>query len=127
MSKRAEAEALFFAGNGQMADGDLAVGIRLVPGDCSSLLAGPGAATVNGPVDGITCDLSEMLAFHIHAHLAMHVDGVPRYLPAGVGIGPPTQPIAFTSMPLDYAHAFGGPGYDENPAGKGFGIRIGST
>jgi len=32
-----------------------------------------------------------------------------------------SAPIAFTRMPLDYAHAYGGPGYDANPVGKGFG------
>ena len=32
-----------------------------------------------------------------------------------------SDPIPFTRMPLDYAGAFGGPGYALNPAGKGFG------
>lgn len=32
-----------------------------------------------------------------------------------------SAPIAFTRMPLEYAHAYGGPGYDANPVGKGFG------
>lgn len=30
-----------------------------------------------------------------------------------------TEPEGFTTMPLDYAHAFGGPGYADNPVGKG--------
>jgi len=31
-----------------------------------------------------------------------------------------SRPLPFTRMPLDYAHAFGGPGYAKNPAGKGY-------
>ena len=31
-----------------------------------------------------------------------------------------SAPLAFTEMPLDYTHSFGGPGYAQNPAGKGF-------
>ena len=30
-----------------------------------------------------------------------------------------TEPVPFTRMPLDFAHAFGGPGYARNPSGKG--------
>src|SRR5690242_12737936 len=61
--------------------------------------AGPpdgGAATLappgeHAPVDGITCDNSEQLLFHIHAHLAVYADGQQELLPAGIGIGPPLQ------------------------------------
>jgi len=38
------------------------------------------------PVDGIYCDQQEQLAFHIHAHLSMFIDGQPVQLPQGVGI-----------------------------------------
>ncbi|MFO0553812.1 MAG: DUF2169 domain-containing protein [Polyangiaceae bacterium] len=31
-----------------------------------------------------------------------------------------SEPKPFDAMPLDFAHAFGGPGYDANPVGKGF-------
>lgn len=34
--------------------------------------------------------------------------------------GFPTNPEPFTSMPIDYAHAFGGEGYQKNPNGIGF-------
>ena len=33
----------------------------------------------------------EQLAFHIHAHLAIYVNGAPKLLPPGIGIGPPLQ------------------------------------
>jgi len=55
----------------------------------SALLAPTGDAAQSGPVDGISCETSEQLLFHIHAHLAVYVDGRPKLIPAGVGIGPP--------------------------------------
>ena len=53
------------------------------------LLAPTGDAAQAGPVDGISCDTSEQLLFHIHAHLAVYVDGCQKLIAAGVGIGPP--------------------------------------
>jgi hypothetical protein len=66
--------------------------------------AAPGATTaepaplapVNGTVsgqaiDGITAGRQEQLAFHIHAHLAVYVNGQPRTVPYGVGVLPPLQ------------------------------------
>ncbi|UQA59692.1 DUF2169 family type VI secretion system accessory protein [Polyangium aurulentum] len=35
-------------------------------------------------------------------------------------LGVPTNPEPFTEMPIDWAHAFGGQGFDKNPLGKGF-------
>jgi hypothetical protein len=54
-----------------------------------ALLAPSGDAAQSGPVDGISCDTSEQLLFHIHAHLAVYVDACPKLIAAGVGIGPP--------------------------------------
>src|SRR5690606_21345855 len=34
-----------------------------------------------------------------------------------------TAPLPFTTMPLTYANAYGGPGYAANPVGRGFGTR----
>lgn len=42
-------------------------------------------------VDGIRCGATEQLAYHIHAHLAVFVNGVERSLPAGIGIPGSTQ------------------------------------
>ena len=38
------------------------------------------------PIDGIECDTTEHLAFHIHAHLDVFVDGKPTIVTAGIGI-----------------------------------------
>ena len=34
--------------------------------------------------------------------------------------GVPTEPQPFTKMPVDWAHAFGGEGFEKNPKGRGF-------
>jgi len=42
-------------------------------------------------IDGISCQAGEQVLFHIHAHLTIFVDGVPRQVPAGIGIAPPYE------------------------------------
>jgi hypothetical protein len=42
-------------------------------------------------IDGITCQASEQVLFHIHAHLTIFVRGIARQVPAGIGIAPPYQ------------------------------------
>ena len=42
-------------------------------------------------IDGISCQTSEQVLFHIHAHLTIFVNGKPRRVPAGIGIAPPLQ------------------------------------
>lgn len=47
-------------------------------------------------IDGIKCQVGEQLAFHIHAHLAILVDGQPRLVSEQVGIpGGPFNPRCF--------------------------------
>ena len=52
-------------------------------------LAPPRLLTDGQRIDGITCEGGEQVLFHIHAHLAIFVHGVPRQVPAGIGIAPP--------------------------------------
>jgi len=40
-------------------------------------------------VDGIACAPLEQLAYHIHVHLTIFVDGSQRQIPYGIGIAPP--------------------------------------
>jgi hypothetical protein len=54
-------------------------------------LAGTAAAVSGQAVDGVSCLPGEMFAFHIHAHLAIFVNGAHRQLPASIGI-PAGQP-----------------------------------
>jgi len=39
-------------------------------------------------VDGVRCDPTEFVDYHIHAHLDIFIDGKPYAIPAGVGIKP---------------------------------------
>jgi len=50
--------------------------------------AGAGALA---PVNGISCDALESTIVHIHAHLAIFVNGEEQQVPLGVGIGQPWQ------------------------------------
>src|SRR5581483_4692066 len=45
-------------------------------------------ATPTHTVDGIKCERDEKLAFHIHAHVTLFVNGKQRALPGGIGIWP---------------------------------------
>lgn len=38
------------------------------------------------PIDGISCDASEQLVYHIHAHLTVYIDGQPVALPQSIGV-----------------------------------------
>jgi len=54
-------------------------------------LASPRLLEAGQRIDGITCGAGEQVLFHIHAHLTIFVHGVPRQVPAGVGIAPPEE------------------------------------
>ncbi len=47
---------------------------------------GSAGTTQTGTVDGIQCGPTEQLAYHIHAHLQVYVNGQSRSLPGGIGI-----------------------------------------
>ncbi len=49
-------------------------------------LASTASSAQGRRVDGIGCLGSEQTLFHIHAHLTIFVNGVPRQVPAGIGI-----------------------------------------
>ena len=38
------------------------------------------------PVDGISCEASEQLVYHVHAHLTVYIDGQPVSLPQSIGV-----------------------------------------
>ena len=44
------------------------------------------AGATGQTVDGISCGSTEQLAYHVHTHLTIFVDGQQRQIPAGVGI-----------------------------------------
>lgn len=55
------------------------------------LLAGLAGEATGAPVDGMPCATTEPLIFHIHAHLAVFVDGAARTIPRGIGIPSPRR------------------------------------
>jgi hypothetical protein len=60
-----------------------------IPEGVPLLAEGASAATPKKNVDGIKCQGMEQMAFHIHAHLVLFVNGKARIVPYGIGIGPP--------------------------------------
>lgn len=71
------------------------IGFEGVAIESGADLASPGT-TQTGAVDGIHCGSSEQLAYHIHAHLAVYVNGAQRAVPGGIGI--PGSAIQQTSQ-----------------------------
>jgi hypothetical protein len=70
-------------------------GATPTPTSAASLASTDGQAQGRA-VDGISCQTSEQIVYHIHAHLAVYVNGVPRTILAGVGIVPPIQRVQTT-------------------------------
>jgi hypothetical protein len=68
-----------------------ATGPEAVPIPDAPSLAAAGSLQLGQSIDGVSCKPVEQLAFHIHAHLTVFVDGAPRQIPAGIGIAPPVQ------------------------------------
>lgn len=54
-------------------------------------LAAPWGGLTGQSVDGVSAQTSEQLAYHIHSHLAIYVNGTQKAVPAGIGIVQPWQ------------------------------------
>jgi hypothetical protein len=67
-----------------------------------ALLATTGGMARGQPVDGISCQSSEQLVYHIHAYLAVYTSGTPRAIPAGIGIVPPVLTTPTADGPIVY-------------------------
>jgi hypothetical protein len=61
------------------------------PAEQPPLLATSDSTAGGQTVDGIRCESNEQVVYHIHAHLAVFVDGAARAIPEGIGIPPPRQ------------------------------------
>jgi hypothetical protein len=64
------------------------------------LLAAAKKVTLGETVDGVTCQSVEKVAYHIHVHLTIFVDGQARVIPYGIGIGPPIEGLNTTAGPF---------------------------
>ncbi len=78
--------------------GQTQIGFEGVPIEQGADIA-PAGTTQTGTVDGIRCGPTEQLAYHIHAHLSIFVDGKPRRLPGGIGI-PGSQEVQTSVGPV---------------------------
>jgi hypothetical protein len=66
-------------------------GPEVIPLEQGTVLAPASTAAEGQTVDGIQCQSNEQVAYHIHTHLTIYVNGVLRPLPAGIGI---VKPVA---------------------------------
>jgi hypothetical protein len=57
----------------------------------TAVLASAAHQAAGETVDGVASSSTEQVLFHIHAHLAIYVNGAQKLLPYGVGIVPPYQ------------------------------------
>jgi hypothetical protein len=57
----------------------------------SNALASPWNGLTGQTVDGVSAQTTEQLAYHIHSHLAIYVNGTQKAVPAGIGIVQPWQ------------------------------------
>jgi hypothetical protein len=64
-------------------------GPEAVPLQKGTVLAPVSTAATGQTVDGIQCNASEQVAFHVHTHLSVYVNGQLRPIPAGIGIVAP--------------------------------------
>ncbi len=71
------------------ADPGSAIGPEGIPQELGPALAPASSTTPGATVDGVQCAPIEQLAYHIHAHLQVYVDGQPRELPPGIGLVDP--------------------------------------
>jgi hypothetical protein len=62
------------------------IGPEGIPLENGPALAPASSSAPGVTVDGIHCSRLEQLAYHIHAHLQVYVDGQPRSIPAGIGM-----------------------------------------
>ena len=65
------------------------LGPEAIPLEAGPVLAPASTTNPGATVDGIQCAPVEQLAYHIHSHLQVYVDGQPRALPGAIGINGP--------------------------------------
>lgn len=100
-------------------------GPEAVPRQKGTVLAPASTAATGQSVNGIQCNAAEQVAFHVHTHLAVYVNGQLRPIPAGIGIVAPaaqsTPEGSFYQATQCYywlhVHAQDGVIHIESPAG----------
>lgn len=80
------ASAVNFSAGGQPAYG--ALGPEGIPLEAGPALAPINPAVTGQTVDAVSCNATEQLAYHHHAHLVVFVNGVGQSVPLAIGIMP---------------------------------------
>jgi hypothetical protein len=76
-----------------VADPKTNAGAEAIPTPIGPKLATLATAATGQEVDGVQCQAGEQLAYHVHSHLTIFVNGQARVIPYGVGI-PGEQAVA---------------------------------
>ncbi len=71
-----------------------------VPVPKAPIFANAAPVKLGQTIDGVTCQASEKIAFHIHAHLTLFLSGRAYQIPFGVGIGPTLRGVNTTAGPF---------------------------
>ena len=83
------------------------IGVAVLIANAVSQTSGALASTAGQahgqPVDGIVCQSSEQVVYHVHAHLTVCTNGTLRTIPAGIGIVPPILSTPAAEGPFVYA------------------------
>jgi hypothetical protein len=103
-------------------------GPEAVPLQQGTVLAPASTAATGQMVDGIQCNAHEQVAFHVHTHLSVYVNGQLRPIPPGIGIVAPaaasTPEGPFYQATRCYywlhVHAQDGVIHIESPAGHSY-------
>ena len=94
------AAAVLIAGCGGSSANNAGTAATQGTGTTPPTLGSTQGEAVGATVDGIRCEASEQVLFHIHAHLAVFVDGQPAVVPEGIGIAPPRSVQQYASGPF---------------------------
>ena len=98
----------------------VAVGAALIVASCTSWgsqaggtsntplasIASFDAASPGTVVDGIQCQTNEQVAYHVHSHVAIFVNGAQRLIPMGIGVAPPRQIVPGKTGPFAVGSCF---------------------
>jgi hypothetical protein len=94
--------ALSNSGSGPSTPKAGALGPEGIPLEPGRLLAPASTAATGQTVAGIQCQSTEQVAYHIHAHLAVFVNGSSRPIPLGIGV---VKPVIAQSSSGGFAQA----------------------
>lgn len=82
--------AVLHRGGQAVASGTGGLGPEGIPLQAGAPLASIAGAASGETVDGIRCDASEQVTYHIHTHVAVFVNGAARPIPYGIDVVTPS-------------------------------------